>query len=53
MGTGACAYPHAGRHLRRFSAMAKKKEQQQTEDENFNFIVRIVNTDIDGQKKTV
>lgn len=33
--------------------MAKKKEQQQTEDENFNFIVRIVNTDIDGQKKTV
>ena len=30
--------------------MAKKKEQQQTEDENFNFIVRIVNTDIDGQK---
>ncbi len=33
--------------------MAKKKEQQQTEDENFNFIVRIVNSDIDGQKKTV
>ena len=33
--------------------MAKKKEQQQTEDENFNFIVRIVNTDIDGQKRTV
>ena len=32
--------------------MAKKKEQK-TEDENFNFIVRIVNTDIDGQKKTV
>ncbi len=43
----------AGRHLRRFSEMAKKKEQQQTEDENFNFIVRIVNTDIDGQKRTV
>lgn len=31
----------------------KKKEQQKTEDENFNFIVRIVNSDIDGQKKTV
>lgn len=34
--------------------MAKgKKEPQQTEDENFNFIVRIVNSDIDGQKRTV
>ena len=34
--------------------MAKgKKEPQQTEDENFNFIVRLVNTDIDGQKRTV
>ncbi|MBR2254681.1 MAG: 30S ribosomal protein S13 [Candidatus Methanomethylophilaceae archaeon] len=30
-----------------------KKKQKQTEDENFNYIVRIVNTDIDGQKKTV
>ena len=34
--------------------MAKaKKDSQQTEDENFNYIVRIVNTDIDGQKRTV
>ena len=34
--------------------MAKgKKEPKQTEDENFNFIVRIVNSDIDGQKRTV
>ena len=33
--------------------MAKKKEQKSGVDENFNFIVRIVNTDIDGQKKTV
>ena len=34
--------------------MAKaKKESQQMEDENFNFIVRIVNSDIDGQKRTV
>lgn len=32
---------------------AKKKDQQKTEDENFNFIVRIVNSDIDGQKTTV
>ncbi len=34
--------------------MAKKKESQKAAvDENFNFIVRIANTDIDGQKKTV
>lgn len=36
--------------------MAKEKgapKQQQTEDENFNFIVRIANSDIDGQKRTV
>jgi len=35
--------------------MAKEKgapKQQQTEDENFNFIVRIANSDIDGQKRT-
>jgi small subunit ribosomal protein S13 len=32
---------------------AKKKDQQKVEDENFNFIVRIVNSDIDGQKTTV
>ena len=30
-----------------------KKEQLKEEDENFNFIVRIVNSDIDGHKKTV
>jgi len=34
--------------------MAKaKKDSQQTEDENFNYIVRIVNSDIDGQKRVV
>lgn len=34
--------------------MAKEKNAtQQTEDENFNFIVRIANSDIDGQKRTV
>jgi small subunit ribosomal protein S13 len=34
--------------------MAKpKKEAPKTEDENFNFIVRIANSDIDGQKRTV
>jgi archaeal ribosomal protein S13P len=34
--------------------MAKaKKEAPKTEDESFNFIVRIANSDIDGQKKTV
>ena len=34
--------------------MAKKKESQKAAvDENFNFIVCIANTDIDGQKKTV
>ena len=33
--------------------MAKKKEQQQTEDENFNFIVRIVNTQIVATKANV
>ena len=31
----------------------KAKQQQQTEDEDFNFIVRIANSDIDGQKRTV
>lgn len=34
--------------------MAKEKAAPQaTEDENFNFIVRIANSDIDGQKRTV
>lgn len=34
--------------------MAEKKgAKQQTEDEDFNFIVRIANSDIDGQKRTV
>ena len=34
--------------------MAKKDNQpKQTEDENFNYIVRIANSDIDGQKRTV
>ena len=34
--------------------MAKEKPApKQTEDENFNFIVRIANSDIDGQKRTV
>lgn len=34
--------------------MAKaKKEAPETEDENFNFIVRIASSDIDGQKRTV
>lgn len=34
--------------------MAKEKSAPQaTEDENFNFIVRIANSDIDGQKRTV
>jgi small subunit ribosomal protein S13 len=34
--------------------MAKgKPAPKQTEDENFNFIVRIANSDIDGQKRTV
>ena len=36
--------------------MAEKKnakKQEQTEDEDFNFIVRIANSDIDGQKRTV
>lgn len=34
--------------------MAKaKKEQPKTEDENFNFIVRIASSDIDGQKRVV
>ena len=31
----------------------RAKQQQQTEDEDFNFIVRIANSDIDGQKATV
>ena len=31
----------------------KAKQQQQAEDEDFNFIVRIANSDIDGQKRTV
>ncbi|MDR1690957.1 MAG: 30S ribosomal protein S13 [Candidatus Methanoplasma sp.] len=34
--------------------MAKaKKDAPEAQDENFNFIVRIVNSDIDGQKRTV
>ncbi|MCL2510276.1 MAG: 30S ribosomal protein S13 [Methanomassiliicoccaceae archaeon] len=34
--------------------MAKpKKDAPEAEDENFNFIVRIANSDIDGQKRTV
>lgn len=34
--------------------MAKpKKSTSRTEDESFNFIVRIANSDIDGQKKVV
>lgn len=34
--------------------MAKKDIQpKKTEDEDFNFIVRIANSDIDGQKRTV
>lgn len=34
--------------------MAKaKKEAPETEDENFNYIVRIAASDIDGQKRTV
>lgn len=34
--------------------MAKaKKDAVKTEDENFNYIVRIANSDIDGQKRTV
>lgn len=34
--------------------MAKKEMQpKKTEDEDFNFIVRIANSDIDGQKRTV
>ena len=33
--------------------MARAKKESQTEDENFNYIVRIVNSDIDGQKRTV
>lgn len=34
--------------------MAKEKAAPQaTEDESFNFIVRIANSDIDGQKRTV
>ncbi|MBQ7701059.1 MAG: 30S ribosomal protein S13 [Candidatus Methanomethylophilaceae archaeon] len=36
--------------------MAEKKnakKQEQVEDEDFNFIVRIANSDIDGQKRTV
>ena len=34
--------------------MAEKKgAKQQAEDEDFNFIVRIANSDIDGQKRTV
>ncbi len=34
--------------------MAKpKKSVSKTEDEDFNFIVRIANSDIDGQKRTV
>lgn len=36
--------------------MAEKKnakQQQQQEDEDFNFIVRIANSDIDGLKRTV
>jgi small subunit ribosomal protein S13 len=34
-------------------AAAKKEAPKKTEDENFNFIVRIANSDIDGQKRTV
>lgn len=30
-----------------------KKKEAAAEDENFNFIVRIANSDIDGQKRTV
>ena len=36
--------------------MAEKKnakQKEQVEDEDFNFIVRIANSDIDGQKRTV
>jgi small subunit ribosomal protein S13 len=33
--------------------MAKPKKAAPAEDENFNFIVRIANSDIDGQKRTV
>lgn len=32
--------------------MAKKDNAPKKEDENFNFIVRIANSDIDGQKRT-
>jgi small subunit ribosomal protein S13 len=32
---------------------AKKGNAKPAEDENFNFIVRIANSDIDGQKRTV
>ncbi len=42
-------------HLRRKNMAEKKnaKKQEQVEDEDFNFIVRIANSDIDGQKRTV
>ncbi len=30
-----------------------KQSKSKTEDEDFNFIVRIANTDIDGQKRTI
>ncbi|MDR2845758.1 MAG: 30S ribosomal protein S13 [Candidatus Methanoplasma sp.] len=33
--------------------MAKPKKETPTEDASFNFIVRIANSDIDGQKKIV
>ena len=33
--------------------MAKAKKEAPKEDESFNFIVRIANSDIDGQKRTV
>ena len=38
-------------HLRRIKMAKPKKSTSRTEDESFNYIVRIANSDIDGQKK--
>ena len=40
-------------HLRRIKMAKPKKSTSRTEDESFNYIVRIANSDIDGQKKIV
>lgn len=46
-------FPSGNIYGGRTMAAPKKGKKEKAEEENFNFIVRIANSDIDGQKRTV